>query len=394
MTISWRHYAKDHPGIVDAAITLLMICAASGPAMLNSDLSDTDALSWRSAVPLTVVGALALLWRRSHPRTVVVLTVVGASAAGGFGYLITPVLLAPVMVALYELAVRVPGTTTRVYYAASTAAVAVSALVGDEYGYPWPLAVLNPVLFLLLPVALAEYTRLRHDYLAAVTARAEYAERHREEVARQRVTEERARIARELHDVVAHHMSLANAQAGAAAYLARGHHDDQVQKILADLTGTTSAALRELKATVGLLRQPDDTSSPLEPTPGLARLPELTAAFASAGLDVDVTVEGEERQLSPGVDLTAFRILQEALTNVTKHATTSNASVRLAYAEDRLTITVANAAGPTTPTPESPDDGFGIVGMRERARSAGGRFHAGPLPGGGFTVVAELPIRL
>jgi signal transduction histidine kinase len=244
----------------------------------------------------------------------------------------------------------------------------------------------------LLPIVLAESARFRHDYLTAVTARAEYAERSREEEARHRVADERVRIARELHDVVAHHLALANAQASTAAYLARDH-PDQIQRILTELTGTTSAALRELKATVGLLRQPDATNSPLEPTPGLDQLPELTAAFACAGLGVEVIVEGEEQQLSPGAELTAFRIVQEALTNVTKHATTNTASVRLAYSGDRLTITVTNDAGPTTPASPNPGQGFGLVGMRERVQSAGGQFQATPQPEGGFTVATELPIR-
>ncbi len=195
-----------------------------------------------------------------------------------------------------------------------------------------------------------------------------------------------ALTARELHDVVAHHLALANAQAGTAAYLARSH-PDQVQRILTDLAGTTSAALREMKATVGLLRRPGEQTSPLEPAPGLDQLPALTAGFASAGLDVAVTVDGDERRLSPDVDLTAFRIVQEALTNVTKHAATGTASVRLSYAADRLTITVTND-GATKPM--SP--GFGLLGMRERAHSAGGHFHAGGHPGGRFTVTTDLPI--
>lgn len=392
LTITWRQYTKKHPRVVDVALITLLFLAASGPAVLNinSNLSYTDNLSWRSAVPLAVVGSLAMLWRSSHPRTVVVFTALCASAASSLGYLITPVLLAPVMVALYELAVRVPGRTTRLYWLAVTTSIVVSALFGDSYGYPWPLQILNPILFLLLPVALAETTRLRHNYLAAVQARAEYAERAREEEARHRVAEERARIARELHDVVAHHLALANAQASTAAYLARDR-PDQVQRILTDLTGTTTAALRELKATVGLLRQPKDTNSPLEPAPGLGQLPELTAAFASSGLDVEVTVDGEEQPLSPSVDLTAFRIVQEALTNITKHATTDAAHVRLTYGDDRLTITVINDAGSATPIP-NPSKGFGLVGMRERAQSAGGHFHAGPHSGGGFTVTTTLPI--
>ena len=298
------------------------------------------------------------------------------------------------MIALYELAVQVPGRTTRLHYLGASAAIAVAALIGDDYGYPWFLTILNPVLFLLLPVALAESTRLRHDYLSAVKARADYAERNRENEARHRVAEERVRIARELHDVVAHHLALANAQAGTAAYLA-DTRPEGAQRILNEMTATTSAALRELKATVGLLRQHDDTAAPLEPAPGLEQLPELTAAFATVGLEVNVLVEGEERQLSPGVDLTAYRIVQEALTNVTKHATTTTASVRLTYREDRLTITIANdtASDTATPTLAQPGVGYGLLGMRERAHTAGGQFQAGPQPDGGFTVTTELPIR-
>jgi signal transduction histidine kinase len=375
MTISWRQYAKDHPRVIDVALIALLLCAAGGPAMLNANLPGTD-LGWRSAVPLAIASSLALLWRRGHPRTVLLFTAMCASVAGAVGYLITPVLLAPVMVALYELAVRASGKTTRLYYLAATVIIVVSALFGDRYGYPPLLVILVAVLFLLLPVVLGEAARL--------------AERTREQEARYRVAEERVRIARELHDVVAHHLALANAQAGTAAYLARTH-PDQVQQILTELTGTTSAALRELKATVGLLRQPDETSSPLEPAPGLGQLPELTAAFASTGLDVEVTVAGDKQPLSPDTDLAAFRIVQEALTNVTKHATTSTASVRLGYGDDRLTITIDNDAGPTRPTPGDP--GFGLVGMRERVNSAGGHLRAEPHPDGGFTVTAELPIR-
>ncbi|WP_290050851.1 sensor histidine kinase [Amycolatopsis solani] len=391
-TFSWRHYGKDHPRVVDVALSAVLFLAVSGPAVLNADLSDTDNLTWESAVPPAATALLALLWRRSYPRTVVVVTALCAAVAGGFGYLITPLLLAPVMIALYELAGQVPPRTAWGFYLGTTALVVVSEVLGGQGGYPWFLAVLNPILFLLLPIVLAGFTRLRQDYVAAVTARAEYAEKNREEEARHRVAEERVRIARELHDVVAHHLALANAQAGTAAYLAR-NRSDQVEPILAELAVTTSSALRELKATVGLLRHPDDHGSPLEPAPGLGQLPELTAAFASAGLDVEVVTDGVRQELSPGADLTAYRIVQEALTNVVRHATTKTAAVRLAYGRDRLTVTVENDAGPPDPAPASRGPGFGILGMRERAESAGGRLHAGPRPEGGFTVRTELPIR-
>ncbi|GAA0949377.1 histidine kinase [Kribbella koreensis] len=427
MTINWREYLRKYPHVVDVALVALLFLAASGPAMLNSELSATDKLSWRSAVPLALIGSLAVLWRRGHPRTVVVVTALCGCAAGGFGYLITPQTLAPLMVALYELALRAPGRTTRWYWLGVTLAIGASALVGDRHRYPWVFVIVNAVLYLVLPVAVAEATRLRRNYLAAVQARAEHAEQTREEDARHRVAEERVRIARELHDVVAHHLALANAQAGTAAYLARSH-PDQVEPILEQLTGTTTAALRELKATVGLLRRPDDTTSPLEPAPGLARLPELTAAFAASGLEVEVTVEGQQQPLSAGVDLTAFRIIQEALSNVTKHATTDTAQVQLTYRNDHLTITISNTDSPTdASTLDHPargevtaghsapggvagravrggaaaervaaggvEGGFGLVGMRERVVAVGGRFHAGRRAEGGFVVTTTLPVR-
>ena len=233
-----------------------------------------------------------------------------------------------------------------------------------------------------MPVVAGNAVRLREAYLEAVQARAEYAERSREEEARHRVSEERMRIARELHDVVAHHLALAHAQAGTAAHLA-GTHPEHVRKILTELAGTTSSALREMKGTVGLLRQPDDPGAPLTPSPGLTQLADLTRAFGSAGLTVTVTTEGEPRPLSPGVDLTAYRIVQEALTNVSKHTTSRSARVRLRYSYDRLTVTVTDdgvsaggAAGP------APGRGVGLTGMREGVRLVGGGLRTGRRGGG------------
>ncbi|MET8328610.1 sensor histidine kinase [Streptomyces sp. NPDC005181] len=225
---------------------------------------------------------------------------------------------------------------------------------------------------------LGSAVQLRRAYLEVVQTRAAHAER--------------MRIARELHDVVAHHLTLAHAQAGTAAHLAR-IHPDQAQTILADLVGTTSSALRELKATVGLLRQADDTDA-LAPAPGLAQLTDLTDSFASAGLTVTVTVttEGKEQRLSPAVDLTAFRIVQEALTNVTKHAGANAAHVQLDYTRDRLTVTITDEGEATARTTTARSGGFGLIGMRERAHSVGGHLHAGHRPEGGFHVTAQLPL--
>ncbi len=402
-TDRFEQYADRYPHVIDVVLVLaLMGCAILGSNLTLPGASPPD--QDRAATVLMGVSCLALLKYRAHPRTAVVVTAVCTVIAISLGYLLTPLLLAPMMAALYWLATLTDRKTTRVFGVAAMVALMAAAAVSDSMdSLSLLLRTIGPFFWLLLPLAAGNMTRLRRAYLASVQARAEHAERTREEEARLRVTEERMRIARELHDVVAHHMALANAQAGTAAHLALTR-PQQTQKILTDLTGTTSSALRELKATLGLLRQNDDSASAsLEPSPGLARLPELVSACASAGLTVTVTTTGEPRPLSPGVDLTAFRIVQEALTNVTKHAAADAAHVRIAYAGSRLLITVSNdgpdAIGSTDTkdtkdtTEAGPSRGFGVMGMRERAHTIGGELRAGPRPEGGFEVTTALPLQ-
>ncbi|MFD0310348.1 sensor histidine kinase [Streptomyces sp. NPDC127119] len=417
-TDRFEQYADRYPYVIDAGVVVALMGSASLGASLTmpgADPPDQD----KAAVILMGVSCLALLKHRSHPRTAVTVTAVCTAIAISLDYLLTPLLLAPIMAALYWMATISDRKTTRVYGITTMLALMVATALSDSMdGISLLLRTIGPFFWLLLPIAAGNMTRLRRAYLAAVQARAEHAERTREEEARLRVTEERMRIARELHDVVAHHLALANAQAGTAAHLALSN-PEQSRKILTDLTGTTSSALRELKATLGLLRQSDDPASPsLEPSPGLHCLPDLVAACASAGVAVAVTTEGVPQPLSPGVDLTAFRIVQEALTNVTKHAAAESAHVRLGYADSRLLITVTNdgpaavaataataitaPAGATAATAATavtasraaePGRGFGVMGMHERARSIGGELRAGPRPEGGFEVATALPLQ-
>ncbi|MFI7408436.1 sensor histidine kinase [Streptomyces sp. NPDC049627] len=389
-----EEFAARHPFVVDLALILpLLGCATLGSSLTlpGAEPPDQD----KAGVILMGVACLALLKHRTHPRTAVVVTAVCTVIAVALGYLVTPLLLAPIMAALYWLATAGDRRTTRAYGLTTMVAVMLAAVFSDSMEHlSLLLRTIGPFFWLLLPLAAGKMTQLRRAYLASVQARAEHAERTREEEARLRVTEERMRIARELHDVVAHHLALANAQAGTAAHLALTS-PEQTKAILTDLTGTTSSALRELKATLGLLRHSGDPdSTPLEPAPGLARLPELVSACASAGLKVTVTTEGEPQPLSPGVDLTAYRIVQEALTNVTKHAATQAAHVRFAYDGSRLTITVSNdgAAAPAA-SGALEGRGFGVMGMRERARSIGGELCAGHRPEGGFEVATTLPLQ-
>lgn len=383
MFTTWQRYAGRHPRLVEAGF-LLLVYAATG------NQYDDGGRGWWPGLLLATLACLSLLWRRVRPGAVVAATTACAAVSGNLGYLISPLLLLPVIVALYELTVRGSQKTARIYAAAVLAVIVLTALVSDDNDQPWGLKTVSPAFWIMLPVVQGTAVRARRAYLEAVHTRAEHAEDRREQEARHRVAEERVRIARELHDVVAHHMALANAQAGTAAHLARTR-PEQAQRILGELSTTTSSALRELQATVGLLRQSDDEENSLDPSPGLGRLPELTSAFAAAGLDVGVRVTGEERPLSPGVDLTAFRIVQEALTNVAKHAGANTAHIELAYTSDRLTLTISDDGGPT-PRAATPSGGFGLIGMEERAHSAGGRLRAGHRPEGGFAVTAQLPI--
>ena len=303
-------------------------------------------------------------------------------------------MLGPLAVVLYTPAQRTNRKTANPIAFTAVVLVAVAAVISHP-GESIAITVISPAASLLLPLSVGTTIRIRRDYLQAVQARARYAEQTREQDARHRVGEERLRIARELHDVVAHHLALANAQAGTVAHLIRAR-PEQAQKMVAEPAGTTSSALRELKAAVGLLRQADEPDTPLQPAPGLAQLPELTAAVAATGLSVEVTTQGRARPPSPGVDLTAYRIIQEALTNVAKHAATDAAQIRLCYSGDRLTRTVLNETRGTAPAAPAAgtDTGFGLIGMHERAQSVGGAVHTGRQADGVFEVAAQPPLHV
>ncbi|MGV9623689.1 sensor histidine kinase [Streptomyces tendae] len=233
--------------------------------------------------------------------------------------------------------------------------------------------------------------RSRRAYVAAVEERAEHAERTREQEAQQRVAAERVRIAREVHDIVAHHIALINAQAGVAAHLV-DRRPEHILAALEDIRDTSRSALDELRTTVALLRQSGDPVAPRDPMPGLAHLPALLASFERTGLAVNHTRQGMATALAPAVDLAAYRIVQEALTNIRKHAGVDHARLFLHFGPEQLTITVEDD-GPGRVDQLLASQGHGLIGMRERAAMAGGRLHAGPRPQGGFVVTADLPLR-
>jgi len=216
----------------------------------------------------------------------------------------------------------------------------------------------------------------------------------REETRRQ-VNDERLRIARDLHDMIAHHLALVNAQASVAEYLMRD--EPKAAAALGGISVHSRQALDELRATVGLLRSEGDNPAGAvagHSTPGIDKLGELAAGFRSAGTEVALTVDGVPAELPPGGDLAVYRIVQESLTNAAKHAPGATAAVNLHWHHDRLALAVTNgpAAG-RQPGYRGPGTRHGIIGMQERARSCGGTLVAQPAPGGGFAVRAAIPVK-
>ena len=390
MKSRWQRSLRTHPRATDVALALVTLCISMPGVVVSVDSAPLPAPRWPGFLIIGVACA-ALIWVRHHPRVIAAVTIACATALAALRYTLNPLLLAPVMAALAFVALR---TSQRIAYAWTATGIAVllgTALAARPHGAPRTLEITGTAPWLLLPAALGGAARLRLAYLAAATARAEHAERTREEEAQRQVAGERMRIARELHDVIAHHLALANAQSGTILYL-MDSEPGKARTMAGDLNGTIVAALEELKTTVGLLRQADDPDSPLEPTPSLAQLPRLADSFGLAGLAVTVMTEGEPQPLSAGTDLAAYRIIQEALTNVTKHAAVTDARVRLAYTAGRLAITITNDGSGLAPPTAAAGPGYGLTGMRERALSVGGLLRAGHRPGGGYEVAAELPI--
>jgi signal transduction histidine kinase len=275
-------------------------------------------------------------------------------------------------------------------------ALLIGTLRDAEYwSHPRPLAV---AALSALAIALADAVRNRRAYVAAVEERARRAEESREQEASRRVGDERLRIARELHDVLAHHIAVINVQAGVAGHLLE-RQPAQAREALDHVRAAARSVLSEMQAVVTVLREPGespDAGPPDEPAPGMDRIDELIDGFRGVGLRVDTVVSGLPRALPVAVDLAAYRAVQESLTNVGKHAQNAEATVRLDYRPDSLAITVTNAgtdqASRSAGHRMGSTSGFGLTGMRERVLSVGGHLRAGPTPDGGFVVVATLPL--
>jgi signal transduction histidine kinase len=237
--------------------------------------------------------------------------------------------------------------------------------------------------WLLCLLSVAEVIRYRRE-------RAIQAARTREEAAERRASEERLQIAREVHDLVAHNMSLINVQAGTALHL-MDREPDRARMALEAIKAASKDALVELRSVLGVLRRAGE-DAPRSPTPGIERLDDLVMAAAGSGLAVDVQIQGDRRALPPTADLAAYRIVQEALTNIARHAGAKAATVRLEYGAADVVVQVDDDGRGSGSGASDHPGGNGITGMRERAAVLGGTLQAGPRPGGGFRVRAWLPL--
>lgn len=380
-----RSRSRAHPVLADAALAAAVFVVGVLARVLGRDAGG-DMLPVE--VALGAVTCLALIGRRGWPVPVVALTTAGASASMAVADGRSPFVLA-VVVAVYTVGVATDRRTTAA--TAGATAVALAGMAAWRNGGLWPEPhVLALVAWTGMAAAVGDAVRSRRAYIAGVVERARRAEQSREEEARRRVAEERLRIARELHDAVAHHIAVVNVQAGVADHVLTGD-PEAAREALGHVRRATRTVLEELTAMLGVLRDPDGIVSPTQPAPGLAQLEELIESFGASGLQITCSVTGRPRPLPATVELIAYRIVQETLTNAHKYGT-GEVSVDLTHRPGALEIDVRNRCNADGPLPTE-GSGHGLLGMRERAAAVGGTLLAGPEPNGRYRVQATLPIR-
>jgi signal transduction histidine kinase len=391
-TSAWnRLMASQQLLLMSAFMAMALFAVVTIPADVRHALGSHQPLNW--TVCAVVYAALAA--RRRFPLAVAAVATAGSVAliADGMAY---PLTLPAVFYVLYGIA---RGSTP--FRALAVGITVKAALLATSLVIHPGITGFVILLWAALAVTTGSAARSHRAYEAAMEERAMRAEQAREAEANRRVAEERLRIARELHDAVGHHVALINVQAGALACLLGDEELAQAKESVTHIQRASEEALEELRLTVGLLREPGaaEPAVPAEPVPGLGRLEELIRSFAGAGLRVTREVTGQARPLPEAVELTAYRVIQESLTNTRKHAGCDAAVVRLWYAPGALSLAVEDAGKAAdgvkggTPGSGRSADGHGIVGMRERVAALGGRLSAGPGPAGGYRVLAELPLR-
>src|SRR3954467_680303 len=373
--VGWR------PSRGDLALAVLL-----GVLGLQS-ASDADGIkdpAW-AVIGLIECAALPLALRSRWPLAVLGVTL-AAAVAGDL--LFGGLQLAGPVIALYTVARHHDRRVSLTAAAVCALALAVSAASRAAENPFFAIAI---YLVLAAAWAIGDNVRRRHAYLTRVQAREAAIEEEQQARARVAVAEERARIARELHDVISHNVSVMVLQAAAGADVF-GTHPERAREALDSIEAAGREALAELRRLLSVVQAPAGDESDLAPPPGLTRLPELVERVRATGLDVSVTVTGDARALPAGVAFSAYRIVQEALTNTLKHGHAAAARVDLSFGEDTLDVQIVDDGTATAGPAPSPRRGHGLIGMRERAAVFGGELRAGPRSEGGFAVRASIPL--
>jgi len=378
------------PWVIDGGIALVLLGLMTA-LLATQRVQAGERPTTPAAYVLSVLLTAPLVTHRKFPRTslAVCLAALILYAAGHFvAYPGLPVIALTFGISLHGNR-RLALVTVIAAAAAMTLALALqSPAVRSESTW------IESELGIVVAWLAGENLRSRRARWAELHARAERLERERDAEARRAVTEERLRIARELHDVVAHSMSVIAVQSAVGNHVI-DTQPEEARHALAAIEATSRSALTEMRHLLGVLRQDGEPTGSLVPAPGLADLAPLVAQVKEAGLSVWIHVEGERELLPPGVDLSAYRIVQEALTNVIKHAGSAAATVTVRYRPGSVALEITDDGPGVSPVGAQAGTfsaGHGIIGMRERVAVFGGEFAAGPLPAGGFRVFACLPI--
>jgi signal transduction histidine kinase len=384
-----RAWTRRHAALIDTVFAIVFVGLffmgfyfgkghdGPGPDFTTADSAPAQILAGATAL-------FALSTRRRWPERLLILDTavsVGIMIATGYRH---PLLIVTWLILAYTFARRTGRRRVWLVAGACIAAMFLAAGLFGPSGWATPDN-FGVTAWSIAMVAIGDATRSRRDYITEVEGRARRAEESREEEARRRVAEERLRIARELHDVVAHHIAVINVQAGAAAHVLETR-PEAVGPALNHIRRAADTVMKELGSVVGVLRGEDELDEATEPTRGLARLAELLDSFAASGLQVEHRQRGDARALPAVVDLAAYRIVQESLTNAQKHGT-GKATLTVTYTPDAVLVDVSNAVAAGDAGKGS---GYGLVGMRERAAATGGTVTAGVVEGR-FAVHASLP---
>ncbi len=377
---------RDWPGrVFDLGVVVALL--AVGAAIVLSTTNELPRLSairtpWFIAV---VIPLASLLVRRRYP--LVTMGVIFAALIAE-ALLHSPIVVQPlVLVAVYTVASRLPWRASLIISLGTFAAyLGAEAFSRGELTFPNAITSLVPM---AAAYVVGAYVGTRVAYIDSLQARAVQLDRERELLAQQAVGEERVRIARELHDVVAHHISLITVQAGALQTQVGA--DSEAHATAEIISRTGRQAMDEMRRMLGVLRLGDGGAAlGHAPQPSVSDIQALVDETRTAGVAVTLHIEGEPRSLPPGIDLSAYRIVQEALTNVLRHAGPARCTVRITYTADALDLRIMDDGARANGNPNGA--GHGLIGMRERVALFGGELFAGPVAGGGFAVEAKLPL--